>query len=158
MLQFEAAWALTISVDQSHQGCAIAKTQSRRWSNSCTVRVETSGNKLSGALETLLEKVSPFGTVSCVSRGSSRECRVERCLISWFLFFDSLIHSCTTSLTSCHHRVKNMNEPSLHHYTNVTWTVSNLCRGKPVPRLDEKSSSSHWCILDIANEDPSTYK
>jgi hypothetical protein len=26
-----------------------------------------------------------------------------------------------------------MNEPSLHHYTNVTWTVSNLCRGKPVP-------------------------
>jgi importin subunit alpha-1 len=51
-----------------------------------------------------------------------------------------------------------MNEPSTASLAqNVTWTVSNLCRGKPVPELDvvKVFIDPLVHILDIANEDPS---
>jgi hypothetical protein len=52
-----------------------------------------------------------------------------------------------------------MNEPSTASLAqNVAWTVSNLCLGKPVPKLDvvKVFIGPLVHILDIANEDPST--
>jgi hypothetical protein len=71
---------------------------------------------------------------------------------------DSLLSNPFSNVFSLHNRVKNMSEPSTASLAqNVAWTVSNLCRGKPVPALDvvKVFIPPLVNILNIANEDPS---
>jgi hypothetical protein len=69
---------------------------------------------------------------------------------------DSLLSDPFSNILSRHDRVKNMSDPSTASLAqNVTWTVSNLCRGKPVPNLDLVKVFIRPLvnILNIANED-----
>jgi hypothetical protein len=69
-----------------------------------------------------------------------------------------LSHPVLNALSFCHHRVKNANEPSNPSLAkNVAWTISNLCRGNPVPEMDivKDFIVPLLALLDFANEDPS---
>lgn len=131
-IQFEAAWVLT--------NIASGTSDQTRTVIEC--------NAVAAFVEKLMKKEDPELTEQCIwalgnIAGDSPQCR-DFVLASDIMF----------PLLNIIHSEINSPSPKLSLLRNATWTLSNMCRGKPAPSYDQIVTALPILVLLLqANDD-----